>query len=67
ISVFIIPAKFMSVFIILAKFANGHLCLFYNSGQILLGEIILILAKLMCNLKKIFAFFIVTRWYKMYI
>jgi hypothetical protein len=66
-SVFIIPAKFMSVFIILAKFANGHLCPFYNSGQILLGEIILILAKLMCNLEKIFAFFIVTRWYKMYI
>ena len=59
--------QIMSVFIILAKFANGHLCPFYNSSQILLGEIILILAKLMCNLEKIFAFFIVTRWYKMYI
>ncbi|POG61555.1 hypothetical protein GLOIN_2v1486131 [Rhizophagus irregularis DAOM 181602=DAOM 197198] len=44
---------------------SGQICkrTFYNSGQILLGEIILIPAKLMCNLEKNFAFFIVTRWF----
>ena len=51
----------------LAKFTKTDINVrFYNSGQILL-VIILILAKLMCNLKIIFAFFIVIRWYKMHI